>query len=133
MLFELWQELGEDFVVVAEKPHELWEADDVEPVHGELSVEHERVERPECLLLAEIHQQNSSHRGHSLAVAQLAVVAAVGREHVEELLLLRAVALTKVFMVSETSSEIKSQGRARECVALTCLLMSLSIWRMSVE
>lgn len=61
MFFQLWQEFREDFVMVAEKAHQLGKADDVEAVHGVLPLGHEGVQRPERLLLVQIEQQHADN------------------------------------------------------------------------
>lgn len=78
MLLQLWQELREDFVMMAEEAHELGKADDVKSVHGELLVDHQRVQRPEGFFLVQVEKQNADHRRHSLAVADFHVVHRVG-------------------------------------------------------
>ena len=54
------------------KPLEFWEGGNEEGVHVEPVFHHESVEAPEGVLVTgEEHEQQSSHLGHSLAVAHL--------------------------------------------------------------
>jgi hypothetical protein len=38
MLLQLWQELGENLIVMTQEPHELRKAHDVEAMHGKLKI-----------------------------------------------------------------------------------------------
>jgi hypothetical protein len=36
MFFQLWQELGENLIVMAQKPHQFRKSNDVQSMHGKL-------------------------------------------------------------------------------------------------
>ena len=61
-------------------------------MHVVVLIGHQLVQRPEGVLLrGEVHQQEGGHLGHALAVAHLRVEHAVGRQHVEQVLLARVI------------------------------------------
>ena len=71
-------------------------------------VSHQLVQGPEGVLLrGEVHQEEGGHLGHALAVAHLRVVHAVGRQHMEELLLLGVVSLPEHDVVPVGSVHIQ--------------------------
>lgn len=88
--------------MVREEAHELWKSNDEHSVHRKLLINHESVERPKRFFFAQIHQQHTGDRRHSLAVTELAVVAAVSREDIEKLLLFSAVTLAKIVVIAKT-------------------------------
>ena len=70
------------------KPEQFWKAMDKETVHVVLWGGHELAQGPEGVLLGvEVHQEEGRDLGHALAVANLCVEHAVGRQHVEQGLL----------------------------------------------
>ena len=65
-------------------------------VHVVLPVDHELRERPErLLLLVQVHEEQRRYLRHALAVADLAVVHAVGGQDVEQVLLAVVVPLAE--------------------------------------
>ena len=83
------------------KPEKFWKAMDKEAVHVVLWSGHELTEGPECVLLrVEVHEEEGGYLGHALAVAHLRVEHAVGRQHVEQVLLSGVVPLTEHLMIT---------------------------------
>lgn len=78
MLFQLWQEFRQNFVVMAKKPHKLRKSHDVKAVHGKFPIGHESVKRPKCFFLVQVEKQNTNNRRHALTVADFHVIHAVG-------------------------------------------------------
>ena len=90
------------------EPLQFREGWDEGGVHVVPRVGHELVQGPEGVLLrGEVHQEEGGHLGHALAVAHLRVVHAVGRQHMEELLLLGVVSLPKHDVVPVGSVHIQ--------------------------
>ena len=83
------------------KPKQLWKAVNKEAVHVVLWCGHELTEGPEGVLFrVEVHQEQRRDLGHALAVAHLRVEHAVGRQHVEQVLLAGVVSLPKHLVVT---------------------------------
>ena len=83
------------------KPEKFWKAMDKEAVHVVLWSGHELTEGPEGVLLrVEVHEEEGGDLGHALAVAHLRVEHAVGRQHVEQILLSGVVPLTEHLMIT---------------------------------
>uniref|UniRef100_A0A2M4B4S1 Putative secreted protein n=1 Tax=Anopheles triannulatus TaxID=58253 RepID=A0A2M4B4S1_9DIPT len=107
VLFQFWQALGQDPIMVRQKAHQLRKPDNVETMHSVPRIGKQHIQRPKCVFLVEVHQKHSRHRRHALAVANLRIIHTVRGQYPKQTSLFHVITLTVEDMVTKLTVYVK--------------------------